>query len=89
MNCPNCHIENPADNKFCRQCGAALLSVCDGCGHELQAGDKFCGQCGQKIFKAAKEEATQLTAEGERKHVTALFSDLSGYTAMSERLDPE
>ncbi|MCK5416904.1 MAG: AAA family ATPase, partial [Desulfobacterales bacterium] len=25
----------------------------------------------------------------ERKHVTALFSDLSGYTAMSEILDPE
>jgi class 3 adenylate cyclase/tetratricopeptide (TPR) repeat protein len=30
-----------------------------------------------------------LTTEGERKHVTVLFSDLSGYTAMSEKLDPE
>jgi class 3 adenylate cyclase/tetratricopeptide (TPR) repeat protein len=27
--------------------------------------------------------------EAERKHVTVLFSDMSGYTAMSERLDPE
>ena len=27
--------------------------------------------------------------DSERKHVTILFSDLSGYTAMSERLDPE
>ena len=26
---------------------------------------------------------------GERKHVTVLFSDLSGYTTMSEKLDPE
>ncbi|MEN8244875.1 MAG: adenylate/guanylate cyclase domain-containing protein, partial [Thermodesulfobacteriota bacterium] len=26
---------------------------------------------------------------GERKHVTVLFSDLTGYTAMSEKLDPE
>jgi class 3 adenylate cyclase/tetratricopeptide (TPR) repeat protein len=25
----------------------------------------------------------------ERKHITVLFSDLSGYTAMSEKLDPE
>ena len=25
----------------------------------------------------------------ERKHVTVLFSDLSGYTAMTEKLDPE
>ena len=30
-----------------------------------------------------------LGAQGERKYVTVLFSDLSGYTAMSERLDPE
>ena len=27
--------------------------------------------------------------EGERKQVTVLFSDLSGFTALSERLDPE
>jgi class 3 adenylate cyclase len=29
------------------------------------------------------------TVEAERKHVTVLFSDLSGYTAMAEKLDPE
>jgi class 3 adenylate cyclase/tetratricopeptide (TPR) repeat protein len=28
-------------------------------------------------------------SEGERKYVTVLFSDLSGYTALSEKLDPE
>src|SRR5205814_2685388 len=27
--------------------------------------------------------------EGERKTVTVMFSDVSGFTAMSERLDPE
>ena len=27
--------------------------------------------------------------KGERKHVTVLFSDLSGYTAISEKVDPE
>src|SRR5690349_8514398 len=27
--------------------------------------------------------------EGERRQATVLFSDLSGYTAMNERLDPE
>ena len=89
MNCPKCHIENPADNKFCRDCGTALLKVCDGCGHELQAGDKFCGKCGQKVKEESRQNKPQLATEGERKHVTALFSDLSGYTAMSEKLDPE
>jgi class 3 adenylate cyclase len=89
MKCPKCHIENPEDNKFCRECGTSLLSLCLECGNELQAGDKFCGKCGQGVFETKKEETTQLTSEGERKHVTVLFSDLSGYTAMSEKLDPE
>jgi class 3 adenylate cyclase len=30
-----------------------------------------------------------LSTDSERKHVTVLFSDLSGYTAMTEKLDPE
>ncbi|PLX49078.1 MAG: hypothetical protein C0611_10435 [Desulfobacteraceae bacterium] len=34
-------------------------------------------------------KATRIAADGERKHVTVLFSDLTGYTAMSEKLDPE
>ena len=29
------------------------------------------------------------TASGERRHVTVVFSDLSGYTAMCEQVDPE
>jgi class 3 adenylate cyclase len=89
MKCPKCQIENPDDNKFCRECGTALLSLCLECGNELQTGDKFCGKCGQSVSEAEKRETTQLTIEGERKHVTVLFSDLSGYTSMSEKLDPE
>jgi class 3 adenylate cyclase/tetratricopeptide (TPR) repeat protein len=89
MKCPKCHIENPNDNKFCRECGNALLAVCAKCGNELQAGDKFCGKCGQKVVTAVKDDKAKLTTEGERKHVTVLFSDLSGYTTMSEKLDPE
>ena len=33
--------------------------------------------------------APRVSTHGERKHVTVLFSDLSGYTAMTEQLDPE
>jgi class 3 adenylate cyclase len=29
------------------------------------------------------------TPSGERRQATVLFSDLSGYTAMNEQLDPE
>src|ERR1041384_7446188 len=37
---------------------------------------------------AAKMRATG-RIEGERKQVTVLFADLSGFTALSERRDPE
>ena len=33
--------------------------------------------------------STRAPSEGERRQATVLFSDLSGYTAMNETLDPE
>ena len=50
---------------------------------------KFCGKWGQRLEEVVEEEKTVPETEGERKHITVLFSDLSGYTAMSERLIPE
>jgi class 3 adenylate cyclase len=58
-------------------------------GGEVLAHDKFYGKCGNKLDKALETGEKVPKTEGERKHVTVLFSDLSGYTAMSERLDPE
>ena len=89
MKCLKCHTENPETNKFCRECGAQLLMACPQCGAEVLPDDKFCGKCGQRLEEVVEEEKTVPETEGERKHVTVLFSDLSGYTAMSERLDPE
>lgn len=37
---------------------------------------------------AAKARASQ-ERSGERRHVTVLFADISGFTAMAEKLDPE
>jgi len=55
---------------------------CPKCQFDNPEGAKFCIECGHKFGE-------ELAIEGERKQVTVLFSDLSGYTAMSERLDPE
>jgi class 3 adenylate cyclase len=49
---------------------------------------RFCGKCGHQLEGSATRKI-EPTIEEERKQVTVLFSDLSGYTAMSERLDPE
>ena len=40
--------------------------------------------CGNKLVQRQEDYV-----EAERRQVTVLFSDLSGYTAMSEKLDPE
>jgi class 3 adenylate cyclase len=94
MKCPKCKTENPDTQKFCGECGSILELACPKCGSPNPSKYKFCGECGQeldgKIGKEAAETEKKVTgAEGERKHVTVLFSDLSGYTAMSEKLDPE
>jgi class 3 adenylate cyclase/tetratricopeptide (TPR) repeat protein len=50
---------------------------------------KFCGRCGSEISQSSGSGEKPSEHKSERKHVTVLFSDLSGYTAMTERLDPE
>jgi len=54
---------------------------CPKCQHENPEGAKFCNGCG---FDLASSQPS-----GERRQATIVFSDLSGYTAMNERLDPE
>ena len=86
MNCPKCQFENRENAKFCKECGTNLETACLQCGRVYEPGSKFCDQCGHKL---APDEKADAAVGGERKHVTVLFSDLSGYTALSEKLDPE
>jgi len=81
--CPKCGFNNSPSFKFCGECG-----------HNL----KLSKEVFDEISEPEKaplhlriEEPSSDTAhiESERKHVTVLFSDLTGYTAMSEKLDPE
>jgi class 3 adenylate cyclase len=55
---------------------------CPSCAHANSASAKFCEECGARLSGAP-------TLQGERRQKTILFADLSGYTAMNERLDPE
>ena len=89
MICPKCQTENRETRKFCAKCGAPLAIKCPQCGSENFPGELFCGECGSKLEKVSEEVKGATELEGERKYVTVLFSDLSGYTSMSEKLDPE
>ena len=81
--CPSCNSSSPPNFKFCGECGHRLLP----------ADDIFKQKSDSENLptpSSRKESPSDIApAAGERKHVTVLFSDLIGYTAMSERLDPE
>jgi class 3 adenylate cyclase/tetratricopeptide (TPR) repeat protein len=81
-----------------------MSPICKQCGFENPEGSKFCNQCGTKfpLQQDKRLELVQTTLPdemkdkilsakigGERKNVTVLFADVSGFTELSEKLDPE
>ena len=98
MQCPHCRFENREDVKFCEECGEIMQLVCPGCGAILPPRSNFCNYCGHALRYAGKRgsmggapafEIPKFAPDAERKQITALFSDLTGYTAMTGQLDPE
>jgi class 3 adenylate cyclase/tetratricopeptide (TPR) repeat protein len=89
MQCPQCHSENDEGKKYCRSCGAKLRNSCPDCGTPLLPGDKFCGECGLDLTLQESHPGKAPTVITERRQVTALFVDVTGYTALAEKLDPE
>src|SRR6058998_3457292 len=49
MACPTCRHENPAQAKFCLECGARLVVSCSNCCAELPPSAKFCLECGEHV----------------------------------------
>jgi class 3 adenylate cyclase len=89
MKCPECATETSEGLKFCGACGARLERICAVCASPNPLHFKFCGECGQSLSEPSAAPLGPTPSPAERKHITVLFSDLSGYTAMSEKLDPE
>jgi len=57
------------------------MTICSACGAENPPSARFCNACGALLLAEAAREV--------RKVVTVLFCDVSGSTALGERLDPE
>jgi len=84
VKCPNCGNSLPSEALFCDECGHTLAKLKEAPPIDYDQSQSYAP--GSQIDTIP---TTPSRIEGERKHVTVLFSDMSGYTAMSERLDPE
>ena len=63
--------------------------ACPDCGKVNPSHSKFCNICGRNLENRSKSEKTAPEIRGERKYVSVLFADLSDYTSMSDKMDPE
>lgn len=92
MDCPACQHGNAEDARFCVQCGTRLERSCQACGAGALATHKFCQQCGAALPWArppAQATPPAPQPEGERRQVTVLFGDLTGFTALTQQSDSE
>jgi class 3 adenylate cyclase/tetratricopeptide (TPR) repeat protein len=85
--CPRCGASNAPTQRFCGSCGEALHVRCSSCGSDNPPAHQFCGACGASLKVVAPPRSAALPEE--RRWTTILFADLSGFTRMSERMDPE
>ena len=79
--CPACGTPAPAEAKFCMACGASLD---DAAGAPAPA-----DRPEQRSGAVSTPPGGRESLPEERRQVTVLFADLSGYTAVAETMDPE
>src|SRR5207302_10763266 len=80
---------NPPSARFCMGCGAQLERRCASCGAAIPPEARFCMDCGAALEGAPPAPTPVAAPPEERRQVTVLFADLSGYTAVSEHMDRE
>jgi class 3 adenylate cyclase/tetratricopeptide (TPR) repeat protein len=103
LTCPACGQPNDPTQKFCGECGARLVAATAPPAQEAAPASSIVRSPppATSAFRDAAPAAytpkhlaekiltSKGALEGERKTVSVMFSDVSGFTAMSERLDPE
>ena len=86
--CPACRAAVPAGTKFCGACGAPLAGSVPAA--PAAASARFeSPRAYTPAHLAARILKDRAALSGERKQVSVLFADVSDFTSISERLDPE
>ncbi len=79
--CPHCGQTNPGGSNFCGRCG-----------HRFELGAAPVARTPRSYTPdhlARKILRDRARLEGERRNVTVLFADATGFTSLSEQLNPE
>ena len=96
--CPGCGFPCAPDFAYCPKCGAFVSEASTGGGQasartspttlpiRSSSPPLVPAEDAQAVFRAPSDK---IDSEANRRTITVLFADLSGFTAMSERLDPE
>jgi class 3 adenylate cyclase/tetratricopeptide (TPR) repeat protein len=87
LTCPGCGKSIPPGSKYCLECGYSLYPPASP--EEIPKIDYQHPQSYTPKHLAEKILTTRSAIEGERKIVTVMFADVTGFTAISEKLDPE
>ena len=68
--CSNCHTENRAEARFCKECGFWLLPNCPFCNTILPEAALFCDHCGRQLNPQSSERRAFVTGVPDQPHQT-------------------
>ncbi len=86
--CSACGFDNPPGMRFCGNCGARLSDAPAEKKPQATPDTKDLGLLvGSDLLERFQKAG--LEARGQRRNVTVLFADLSGFTSLSTRVDSE
>src|SRR5215475_48134 len=89
MFCPACGTEVSSLIRPCPKCGAGLAGHCSHCQAELPPTARFCPACGKPVEASGIAAIVASSTHTERKQVTVLFADFSGFTTFAHKRDVE
>ncbi len=87
LQCKKCSFHNPPGMRFCGNCGTPLTPFDEPATRKVKKVGQIQTMMGTGLLERFREAG--LEASGQRRNVTVLFVDLTGYTPLSESLDPE